>query len=82
MTDAPELKPCPWCGGKAYIETLRSENYGYWCEAIGAKCMDCGATNGSFEVEKWEQGIGHYPIRDLATAQATKKWNTRGKETT
>ena len=30
-----ELKPCPFCGGKAYIEKNRYK-YAYWI-----KCYDC-----------------------------------------
>lgn len=73
-----ELKPCPWCGGAAEIVTLRKENYGYWPEAIGAKCQSCGATRGGFVVERYDfTAREHVDIRAKAEAKAVASWNTR-----
>lgn len=37
-----ELKPCPFCGGKAGIMLGDPDNVGRRCEYV--ECLDCGAT--------------------------------------
>jgi len=56
-----ELKPCPFCGGKAKVGYAISD-YNRW----GVECQTCGA---SVEV-----GYGNYPDTEEA---AIKKWNGR-----
>ena len=41
-----ELKPCPFCGGKA--STIEVLNY----DAIAVRCDNCRATSGNFDTEE------------------------------
>ncbi|MCP5099882.1 MAG: hypothetical protein GY943_30375 [Chloroflexi bacterium] len=75
MTD--KLRECPWCGGKAKIETLRKDSYGYWCSTIGAKCQNCGAIREAFDTESYTRGKGVYSIYEEALKKAIKAWNAR-----
>lgn len=40
-----ELKPCPFCGGKAkfYIKNFPDETFAY-CYLVGIYCPECGMT--------------------------------------
>lgn len=76
-----ELKPCPWCGGKASIVVVRPENYGYWAETKGAVCQTCGAhapSPYSFEtsVYDWEKRK-HVNTKVEAIEKAFHAWNKR-----
>lgn len=37
-----ELKPCPFCGGKAEFE------YYWWGESLTIKCTNCGASTDTY----------------------------------
>ena len=60
-----ELKPCPFCGGKAYIKTIHSKTNKMFKKLTNTyyyvKCFTCGC---STEVK--DTGI-----------EAETKWNTR-----
>lgn len=66
-----ELKPCPFCGGKAYIECwemvpfekqyIQEENDGFY---YGITCMNCDASTGG----------------KLSEEKAIDAWNRRAGE--
>lgn len=48
-----ELKPCPFCGGNAYIGNGRT-----W-----VRCVECGAETGCYDteeeaIEAWNRRVG------------------------
>ena len=64
-----ELKPCPFCGYKARVETTR--------DAIGdyqgyVECLDCVAT---------VCGPGDMPDAESAMNEAVSAWNRRAERT-
>lgn len=68
-----ELKPCPFCGGKASVKAINKKDVGFtiWCE-----CDKCGAKAGWScpNIEK-EDDFSEI-IRD-SKGNAIKKWNSR-----
>ena len=64
-----ELKPCPFCGGKAELHLIQmyegDEPY-----AVNIRCPECGV-NGA---EEWKVDGKDFKQR------AVKKWNKRVKE--
>jgi hypothetical protein len=62
-----ELKPCPFCGGKAeYIEDDGNHHY--------AECEDCGTSRGGFAYTPTEfRTLGIEGIRE----RTSEAWNTR-----
>jgi Lar family restriction alleviation protein len=67
-----ELKPCPFCGGKAFVATVEHPkesrpNYRFYGNIICIICQaSCGTTG--FELTK-----------DVADEKAIKAWNRRFK---
>lgn len=61
-----ELKPCPFCGGKAelYYERIPGENKGFWAQII---CCNCHGRSGG----TW---AGSY---NAAERKEVKAWNSR-----
>lgn len=61
-----ELKPCPFCGGKAKLnyERISGENKGYWAQVICTQC--CGRSEGVW--------AGSYKS---AEQKEIKAWNRR-----
>ena len=41
-----ELKPCPFCGGKAECYRTVVKSNGYYSDAVAVRCTVCGARNG------------------------------------
>lgn len=60
-----ELKPCPFCGGKAYTKTIHSKTNKIFRKLINTyyyvKCLTCGCST---------------EVRDTRT-EVKEKWNTR-----
>ena len=78
-----ELKPCPFCGGKAYFKIL-SKTYGNRKEGIDfkVKCKKCGVEANQvyfFEIEFCpETELGIKVIED-EREEAIADWNRRGE---
>ena len=68
-----QLKPCPFCGGKAHIRNV-TENDGYvHYETVCVLCEDCGAQS----VRKISDGYyGCY----CSYEEIAELWNRRVKE--
>ena len=65
MTKDEELKPCPFCGGKAKLRIIRS---GEDSENTFVECKDCFARINGYE--------GAFGMPD----EAISEWNHRIKE--
>ena len=65
-----ELKPCPFCGGEAYIQAKHMPNWTWnWCNVI---CDSCGATVTRAGGEGTFEG---------AEKAAIAAWNARAERT-
>ena len=66
-----ELKPCPFCGGKAKLkEDTQCWGHGMFIKEYFVKCIQCGGKSRTSAV---------YDIsEDVAKATAIDAWNTRG----
>lgn len=70
-----ELKPCPFCG--LHVEMKHKlGDYGYTPNTVSIRCEKCGC--GFCEpTEAWEQGRGHYSIKELSELRVIRAWNRR-----
>lgn len=59
-----ELKPCPFCGGPARIESAGESSY-------RVVCSGCGARSGRIFVKRW------HSTKFVAQGKAAQLWNTR-----
>lgn len=62
-----ELKPCPFCGGNAHIQSAGEGSY-------RVVCSGCGARSGRIFVKRW------HSTKFVAQGKATQLWNTRASE--
>lgn len=67
MSEAVELEPCPFCGGKA--RTFGRPSWGVVCEP-GARPPGCGAQVGGFDERLTE-------LQYATQAEASAAWNRR-----
>ena len=68
-----ELKPCPFCGGRARLFRIGHQN-GTAFDDWGIECVSCGAMPWAFSVYRFEDEA---EIREKCAA----KWNRReGKQ--
>ena len=58
-----ELKPCPFCGGKAEFGV----NPNTFCKTIWVYCQKCGAETKHFEID----------LYSCAAKNAAEAWNRR-----
>ena len=69
-----ELKPCPFCGGKAYLETRhRAFIKGKTTLVAYVRCRECEARTQRFELASF--GRSSYSAK--ANEQAIEAWNRR-----
>lgn len=74
MTVQGELKPCPFCGGKASVREAFSVVPGKKLARF-VRCDECGACTDTFLLH-----TGSNP--KTAVKKAVKAWNKRAKEAT
>lgn len=89
----PELKTCPFCGGKAVFQE-HPGSYGYYPPRVWVACENepftnpygkkfddrkhrCFAKTDGIKTERYESGKGHIDIYHEAKAEAALRWNTR-----
>ena len=58
-----ELKPCPFCGGKAWVNKFTA----YGAPKATVCCYDCNCTTDDFDTDDFGE----------AEEKAIKHWNTR-----
>lgn len=68
MTD---LKPCPFCGGKAEFARKQVKTKGHWCDAVYVRCTNCDArSNRLLYSKKYHKNGSEY-------IEAQEAWNRR-----
>lgn len=68
-----QLKPCPFCGGKAHIRNVRETDGRVSYESVCILCEDCGAQS----IRKISDGFYGKQCSDEEIAEL---WNRRVKE--
>jgi len=69
-----KLLSCPFCGGKAYLETShRAFINGETTKVAYVRCTECNARSGRFELKDF----GKTSQSSEANALAIKAWNRR-----
>jgi Lar family restriction alleviation protein len=76
MTDN-ELKPCPFCKGKAEIKRGNA----YYVPCVYAHCTECGATMPKVPINHlfYTQGKQVRLTEEQATMKAINAWNRRAR---
>ena len=69
-----ELKPCPFCGGKPYLETRhRAFIKAKTTRVAFVRCRECEARTQRFELTDF----GHTSYSEEANKKAIEAWNRR-----
>ena len=69
-----QLKPCPFCGGKAYLEKAsRGFDKGESCRITYVRCLECNARSPRFALKNF----GSTSHNSEACRYATQAWNKR-----
>ena len=77
-----ELKPCPFCGGKAVLKTSSNsvDHCGMFSQLHSVCCSKCGATTANtYKSEFQRDANGFRVIRD-GYEEAATDWNRRAAE--
>ena len=70
----PDLKPCPFCGGEAYLEkSHRAFIAGATSKVSFVRCKKCNARSGRFEISSF----GHSSYSARSEQKAIEAWNRR-----
>ena len=69
-----DLKPCPFCGGKAEYRRTAIDTKGRYCDAVYVMCPDCNTRTGRvlYDARK-------HP-NDEEYAEVREAWNNRKEE--
>lgn len=70
------IKPCPFCGDTPTIK-YKYGDYGYTPDTAHISCC---IVHLSGPTEKWEQGRGHYSVKEETTNILIDRWNKRYDE--
>ena len=71
-----QLKPCPFCGGKAHIRNVTEndeDGYVIFCKCVCVLCENCGAQS----IRKISDG---YYGKHCSDEEIAELWNHRVKE--
>lgn len=73
-----ELKPCPFCGGKAEIKKCKA----IYIDAVQAHCSKCGAKLPKVPINHliYTCGKSVRLTEEHATMKATNEWNRRSTD--
>ena len=70
----PDLLPCPFCGGKPYLErSARAFVKGQTEHVAFVRCTNCCARSGNVRLAKY----GKTSHSEEAVEEAVSRWNTR-----
>ena len=75
-----ELKPCPFCGGKArlfvaFYENARSK----LSNAYRVNCINCGVTTNAYKSDIRQEDDGTVAINKNGAEMAAEAWNKRAE---
>lgn len=72
-----ELKPCPFCGGKAYLEKQhRAFIGGETTKVCFVRCLKCNARSGRYKISDYGKTSHSWEARE----KAVEAWNSRANE--
>lgn len=80
MYEEMELKPCPFCGGKAVsgVDFINSDSSSYVTLGARVRCVDCNTTKRvEFVGFKYCGGVISFDSYIKAFNEVIEKWNTR-----
>ena len=69
-----ELKPCPFCGGKAEYKRAVIKTNGLWRDAVNVRCTNCDSRTGRvlYDARKHPNGEEYLEV--------AKAWNRRAED--
>ena len=76
-----ELKPCPFCGGKAIIRSITSwARHNKRCMKYDICCNNCSVYGFCFETKAIFEENGKITVDETERTEAIEKWNRRYKD--
>lgn len=74
-----ELKPCPFCGGAAKVETSQHgvDGFGTYYQLHSVRCKKCRATTGETYRSEFRRDCGTFRVIKDGYAEAITDWNRR-----
>lgn len=77
-----ELKPCPFCGGKAAVKTGSNGvgNSGTFSQFHSVFCSKCGATTERTYKTEFRRDLGVFKVIKDGYQEAISDWNRRATE--